>query len=338
MRKLALPAVALAALAVFVLPAVATYPGVNGPLTYSKNLEPGEEVGVHEIFSLDGGVETQLSDTFPGAAINSDWSPDAARIAYDAIPGFDSLPDIWVMNANGSGQVRLTSNDWWDAFPSWSPNGEWIAMESDGPSYPETQGIWMMHPDGARLTRVTTIPAGVAFDSEPAFSPDGTRLVFTRFRGSCKFPNRNRFIAAGCTSAIHLVNLDGTGLERITPWGNAAASPDWSPDGKRITYHRCCDAGKQGQKLDVYVMNANGSGDRRLTTNPPWTGGPFIASGNPVWSPDGTKIAFTQWFAERPSQIMVMNADGSSIQGVTNDPDASFNEPDWGPDFFGGTR
>jgi Tol biopolymer transport system component len=331
MRKLVLPVVALAALAVLVLPAGATYPGTNGPITYSKNFEPGPEAGVHDIFKLAGGVETQLSNTFPGAAINSDWSPNGARVAYDVVANFDALPDIWVMNGNGSGQVQVTSNDWWDAFPSWSPDGQWIAMESDGPSYPETQGIWMMRPDGSGVTRITTIPSGVAFDSEPAFSPDGRRIAFTRFRGTCNFPNRNRFIAAGCTSAIHLVNVDGTGLERLTPWGNAVASPDWSPDGTLIAYARCCDSGKQGQKLDVYVMRADGSGDRRLTKNPPWTGGPFIASGNPVWSPDGKKIAFTQWFADKPSQIAVMDADGSNIQAVTNDPEASHNEPDWGP-------
>lgn len=330
MKIVVIVAVALGALAAAVLPAGATYPGTNGAVTYSKNLEPGDEVGLHEIFKLAGGVETQLSDTFPGAAINSDWSPNGARIAYDVVPDSDALPDVWVMNANGSGQVRLTSNDWWEAFPSWSPDGQWIAMDSDGPSYPETQGIWMMQPDGTDLTRVTAIPAGIAFDSEPAFSPDGSQLAFTRFRGTCKFPNRNRFIAAGCTSAIHLVNADGSGLERLTPWGNAVASPDWSPDGTRIAYHRCCDSGKQGQKLDVYVMRADGSGDRRLTKNPPWTGGPFIASGNPVWSPDGKKIAFTQWFADKPSQIMVMDADGSNIQAVTSDSEASHNEADWG--------
>lgn len=330
MKKLVVTVVALAALAVLVLPAGATYPGTNGPITYSKNLEPGPEIGLHEIFKRDGGVETQLTDFFPGFAINSDWSPNGDRIAFDVSLDPDALPDVWVMNANGSGQIPLTANGDFDAFPNWSPDGEWIAFDSDGPSFPETQGIWKMRPDGSGLTRITVPGKGAAFDSEPAFSPDGEWIAFTRFRDTCKFPNRNRFIAAACTSAIHVIRPDGTGLTRLTPWGNSVASPDWSPDGTLIAYHRCCDSGKQGQKLDVYVMNEDGSGDRRLTKSPPWTGGPFIASGNPVWSPDGTKIMFTHWFADQQTQIMVMDADGSNVQAVTNEPDASHNEADWG--------
>jgi Tol biopolymer transport system component len=331
MKKLVLPAAALmASLAVLALPAGATYPGVNGPITYSKNFAPGPEAGVHDIFKLDKGVETQLTDTFPGFAINSDWSPNGEKIAFDAIEDPDALPDVWVMNADGSGKTQLTDNDWWDAFPSWSPDGQWVAMESDGPNFPATQGIWKMRPDGTGLSQVTTVPPGIEFDSEPAFSPDGRWIAFTRFKGTCKFPSPIRFVAAGCTSAIHLVHTDGTGLRRLTGWGQAVASPDWSLDGTKIAYHRC-DVCKQGGTLDVYVMNADGSGDRRLTKSPPWTGGPFIGSGNPVWSPDGRKIMFTHWFADGPSQIQVMDADGSNIQAVTDDPHASHNEADWGP-------
>jgi len=325
-RRLIVSTVALAAAAGLALPAGATYPGVNGPVTYSKNLEPGPEIGLHEIFKLDGGVETQLTDFFPGFAINSDWSPDGTKIAFDAVDDPDAFPEIWVMNSDGSGQIQLTDNDGFDAFPNWSPNGDWIAFDSD--REPD-KGIWMMQTDGSDASPVTSLPPGVAFDSEPAFSSDGEWIAFTRFRDTCKFPNRNRFIAAGCASAIHIVRTDGTELQRLTAWGHSVASPDWSPDGEKIAYHRC-DVCKQGGKLDVYVMNADGSGDRPLTKNPPWTGGPFVASGNPVWSPDGTKLMFTQWFADQEAQIMVMDADGSNIQAVTNDPDVFHNEADWG--------
>ena len=328
MKRLILPAVVLLALGAAALPAGATYPGTNGAITYSKNLEPGPEIGLHEIFKLERGVETQLTDFFPGFAINSDWSPDGTKIAFDAVQDPEALPDVWVMNAHGSGKTRLTTNDGFDAFPNWSPDGRRIAFDSDGPDFPETQGIWTMLPNGADLRRVTD-PPGFDFDSEPAYSPDGSWIAFTRFRDTCKFPNRNRFIAAGCTSAIHVVKTDGTGLKRLTGWGQAVASPDWSPDGAKIAYHRC-DICKQGGALDVFVMNADGSGDRRLTKSPQWTGGPFVASGNPVYSPDGKKIMFTHWFADREAQIMVMDADGSNVQRITQGDDAFHNEADWG--------
>ena len=65
MKRLILPAVVLTVLVAAALPAGATYPGTNGAITYSKNLEPGPEIGLHEIFKLDGGVELQVRGLGP---------------------------------------------------------------------------------------------------------------------------------------------------------------------------------------------------------------------------------------------------------------------------------
>ena len=96
---------------------------------------------------------------------------------------------------------------------------------------PALQGIWIIpasDPDGvtqAEAQRVTTIPKGADFDSEPQFSPDGSMIAFTRFKS---FEKKK--------SAIHVVATDGSGLQRLTPWKLNASHPDWSPDGQMIAF------------------------------------------------------------------------------------------------------
>ena len=94
--------------------------------------------------------------------------------------------------------------------------------------------------------------------------------------------------------------------------------PTWSPDGSRIAY-----ASLHGQEWDVHVINADGSGGRRLTT----------AAGmdwEPAWSPDGSRIAFVSK-RDGNNEIYVMDADGSDQTNITNHS-ASDTAPSWSPD------
>jgi hypothetical protein len=97
--------------------------------------------------------------------------------------------------------------------------------------------------------------------------------VFTRFKS---------FTA----SAIHRVGIDGTGLERLTPWRLNASDPDWSPDGQRITFDSG-DSGLPGSKGSIYIMRADGSGRTRLTDRKPVKGSRAAAEtsrGRPIRS------------------------------------------------------
>jgi Tol biopolymer transport system component len=175
--------------------------------------------------------------------------------------------------------------------------------------------------------RLTALPKGADFDSEPQFSPDGSMIAFTRFKS---FEKKK--------SAIHLVAIDGSGLQRLTLWKRNASHPDWSPDGQMIAFDSG-DVQLPGNKGDIYVMRADGSARTRLTDNPRIREGkPFKQDGNPVWSPSGTKIMYVRFHARRfvdpesgppGGKVMVMNPDGSGKHVVVDGKQAQ-NRVDWG--------
>ncbi len=323
-RTVATVAVTLAGLCIAqmvvwsVASAEATFPGVNGRISFFAIADSGKS---GEIFTArpDGSDVQRLTRSGPGRYSQiSDWSADGERIAFDR--GRAHTSQIYVMNANGSGITRLTRGPARHANPSWSPDAAMIAMDTRGS--PDLQGIWVIpssDPDGVtqdEATRVTTPPQSVDFDAEPQFSPDGTRIAFTRFK---HYPH---------TSAIYVVDVGGTGLERLTPWGLNASDADWSPDGEMITFDSG-DSLRVGTKSDIYVMRGDGSGRKRLTDDRRRReGDPINATANPVWSPDGRTIMYSRYLPER-SVLKAMRADGTRKRVVV--ARAGFpNRVDWG--------
>jgi Tol biopolymer transport system component len=132
------------------------------------------------------------------------------------------------------------------------------------------------------------------------------------------------------------VGIDGTGLERLTPWRLNASDPDWSPDGQRIAFDSG-DAEARGSKGNIYVMRADGSGRTRLTDYPPLRRGccpvspPGFAS-EPVWSPSGTQIMNTR-FRSKGLKLVAMRPDGSGKHVVVGGDFGKHQFPnasDWG--------
>jgi Tol biopolymer transport system component len=122
--------------------------------------------------------------------------------------------------------------------------------------------------------------------------------VFTRFKSERK-------------SAIHRVGIDGTGLERLTPWRLNASDPDWSPNGQKIAFDSGDAGGRTGGGGNIYVMRADGSGRTKLTDHPQLRGGePFDLANNPVWSPSGRRIMFTH-FLPKGNKLVAMKPNGS---------------------------
>jgi Tol biopolymer transport system component len=168
--------------------------------------------------------------------------------------------------------------------------------------------------NGGNRRRVTTVPANAANDLAPRFSPDGSRLVFTRYRGK----------GGAEKAALFSVHLDGSHLHQLTSFSIHAGDADWSPDGKRIVFEAYPNPHSYG---DVYVVGANGGRPLNLTRNPIGEAG----SADPVWSPEGRKVLFLDNRRVRGvarTGLATMSPDGSG-RTFTARNNLELHQPDW---------
>ena len=228
---------------------------------------------------------------------------------------------------------------------SQATNGR-IAFVSDGacrfdPAL-KNEDVFSMAPDG---TGKANLSRNANPDSAPAWSPDGTRLAFTRpgkgggddvfvmdANGKAQrnltrsspddaspdwAPDGSKVVYDVGGSQIFASNADGSAMQRLIPGGFA---PSWSPTGLKIAYTQNVEPSNS----EIFVANPDGSGVQNLTNA---TG---YDDDGATWSPDGTKIAFTRYVGAA-GEIYVMNADGSGLVNLTNDP-SSDSDPTWSPD------
>lgn len=173
------------------------------------------------------------------------WSPDGQRLAFVS-EGREHRSEIFVMNVDGSEPQRVTTIPRGDSCwapcgpisPRWSPDGTKLAYTLRGINSPEHREVHVVQADGSGDIRL--MASGVSGE-QPAWSPDGKRLVLASIRGGF--------------SAIYLVNLDGSGLTPLTKHEDNASYPQWLPGEEKIVF-------VQGGEL--YLMNPDGSRQIRL--------------------------------------------------------------------------
>jgi len=288
--------------------------------------------GDSEIFVMnaDGSNPTNLTN-HPDSDYNPIWAPNGNRIAFTTnrestgpvlsadpkliINGYNI--EIFVMNADGSGQINLSNHPGWDGYPSWSPDGDQLVFQTDRDVLNGVvmgvvpvdlgQEIYLIDADGTNPIQLTNSPEN---DVYPSWSPDGSKIVFQSYRDG--------------NSEIYVMNPDGTGQTRLTTHPESDMSPSWSPDGSWITFH----SGRDGN-MEIYKMMASGFSQTRLTNDPEWDWGPS-------WSHNGLQIVF-QSSRDGNSEIYIMNASGASQRRLTDDPEWDvhpvWGTPSWMPPF-----
>ena len=320
-----------------------------------------------DIFIMDpgSGEATQLTDRLN--ANDPLWSPDGTKIVYTDRSGVDSPWNrVFIMDADGT-NVRLltpaggkgpvlspdsknvvyvhggaihvadlddnhlralTTNTYWDTYPTWSPDGSKLVNVRHG------VGLFLMDPDGTNVEQLTS----GGRDRNPSWSSDGTRIAYTN------------------TEGIFVVEAQGGKPQRIVQ-ALGSSNPVWSPDNTRIAY-TAFERVDGAFKAHTYIIDAEGKNRLALTQErtleivwaPDNSQLAFTTRGDsfqenivvidsdgtnrrilvegtePAWSPDGTTIAYTIW-GERGREIFLIDVDGGPQKRLV-----AGTNPVWSPD------
>jgi TolB protein len=253
------------------------------------------------------------------------WSPDGSTIIFTQSGQNSGSGDIIQMHADGTGLKQLTHCTQPSCLgmgvAAWSPDGKTIAYsEGNGPPRPNgdpaVAPLWLMQADGSHPLQLTHPPLPTSFaDDGPAWSPDGTRLVF----------ERNHLMGQSYEDqALFVINRDGTGLKQVTAWGQLeAGNAHWSPDSQRILF-QSFGSFPAGSTPQLYTIFPDGTHLVQLTSKE--------RNSWPAWSPEGTKIIFayrSTTAVDQNGHLYEMNVDGSGLVQVTKG-DFWQLQPAWG--------
>jgi Tol biopolymer transport system component len=320
--------VALVGLSV-VASGAAEFPGKRGRIAFMER----DLTGHWQVWTASANLGSKRQLTNSGADSGWPvWSPDGSRIAFDSNRtdpnpnDHRQINDIYLMSADGSGIRKLTDSKGASADAAFSPDGRLIAFDADRGHPRQDDGIYVMSSNGGSdLQRITTLPSYAEFDAAPRFSPDGTRIAFTRYR----------IVHRAELSALMIVNRDGKNLIRLTSWTLRVGDADWSPDGRRLTFETNY-AERGNHPADIYVIDATGSRLTDLTHNRGATGSGahhrLEFSSDPVWSPDTAAILFLDGTVTPRGEragLATIRPNGTNRKFILHNPSEEMHQPDW---------
>lgn len=314
-RTLIVLVAALAIALAGITPAEAKVSGINGRLAYAR-FDPSAGDSFTYTVDTDGTDVQPLLTGFTSEMPR--WSPDGSEVAIVSGLGVACPPTCTgntVIVNPATGSSRVLASQGYPAVSTfcsiWSPDASHFACEGGNDDDPSVRGIYTIRAnDGGGLTRITS--SGDHEDIPIDYSPDGRQIVFGRLSVTDH----------GCdsTAALYVVNVDGTGLRRITPWGFCDDDGSWSPNGREIAFEH---------RGSLFVVHPDGTGMARI----PLATTSRLFGGDVSWSPDAKKITFILGTVRGPGTfaegIATANADGSNVHLVAPSPTFD-NQPDWG--------
>lgn len=265
--------------------------------------------------------------TFGGENAEAYFSSDGQRLIFQATREGGQCDQIFVMGADGSGITRVSSGKGRTTCAYFLKDGRQFVYASthlgseNCPPRPDySRGyVWALYPDydiflsdfNQQLTRLTDTPG---YDAEATLSPDGKKIVFTSTRDG--------------DLELYSMNTDGSGVQRLTHTLGYDGGAFYSPDSRKIVYrasHPTDEAAKakyldllsrnliEPRQLDIFVMNADGSGRVQVTRN-------GAANFCPFFHPDGRRIIFASNLGDpkgRNFDLYLVDIDGSNLEQVT---------------------
>lgn len=267
-------------------------------------------------------VVTLTATALPPAPTNTllpTWTPTPAPTPLSSLSGsgggvitYASLErnewQLYIVNADGGGQIKVTVDVRGGYEPNWSPDGTKIVFQYSG--------LWIADIATGGISRIPISAKSAALPNEylvkPAWSPDGEWIAFLN--------------ESGTRGDIYLVRPDGTDLRRLTDSNDISRDGNlvWSPDSKQLAYSAYRDGDVEIYVMDVEDAIQGVAVSRQLTDSlPP------IQNLVTSWSPDGSRLAFSS-DRDGNTEIYLMDLDGSNVVRLTNNQ-TSDTQPAWSP-------